>query len=112
MIKVSVMYPSRPDATFDADYYLNRHMPLVARLLGGVMKGGGVDRGIGTPDGPAPYLFMAHLWFESMETFQSAMGEHGPALMADIPNYTNVQPVVQVSEVVMAGEPAGTRAAG
>jgi uncharacterized protein (TIGR02118 family) len=111
MVKVSVMYPNRPDATFNREYYLTKHMPLVSRLLEGVMRGGAVDQGIDTPEGPAPYLFIAHLWFDSLEAFNAAMTQHGAALMGDIPNYTNVQPVVQVSSVVIAGEPAAAQAA-
>ena len=29
MIKVSVMYPNRPGARFDHDYYRDKHLPLI-----------------------------------------------------------------------------------
>jgi uncharacterized protein (TIGR02118 family) len=102
MIKVSVLYPNRPGARFDEQYYLTSHMPLVEKLLGPVLKAAGVDQGVATPDGTAPYLFMAHLCFESLEAMQAAMAAHGPTLMADIPNYTDIQPVMQVSNIVIA----------
>ena len=102
MIKLSVLYPNREGARFDSDYYLKSHMPFVARLLGPLMKRGAVDRGLDTPDGPAPYLYVAHLFFESMDDFQTAMDRHGAALQADIPNYTDIQPVIQLSEVVIS----------
>ena len=34
MIKVSILYPSKPGSRFDVDYYLTVHMPMAARLLG------------------------------------------------------------------------------
>jgi uncharacterized protein (TIGR02118 family) len=44
---------------------------------------------------------LAHLAFDSVDAFQAAFGPHAAAIMGDIPNYTNVQPVVQISEVKM-----------
>jgi len=35
-----------------------------------------------------------------MEAMKAAMGPNGDQLRADVPNYTNIQPVIQVSEVV------------
>ena len=53
MIKVSVMYPSGPDARFDMDYYRDRHMPMVQARMGGALKFYTVDRGLagGAPGG-------------------------------------------------------------
>ena len=44
---------------------------------------------------------MGHLYFDSVEAFQAAFGPHAETILADIPNYTNIQPVIQVSEVKM-----------
>lgn len=106
MVKVSVLYPNRPGARFDEQYYLNTHMALVQKLLGPVLKAAGVDKGIDTPEGPAPYLLMAYLCFESPEAMDAAMAAHRPALLADIPNYTDIQPVMQVSSVIIAQQAA------
>ena len=55
-----------------------------------------VDQGINGPN-----VAGVHFYFESMETFQGAFGAAGTAeVMADVANYTNIQPVMQVSEVV------------
>ena len=101
MIKVSVMYPNESNAHFDMSYYLDRHMPMVRDLLGGVLKGMNVEQGLagGQPGAPAPYVALGHLLFESVDTFQTAFAQHGDAILADIPNYTNTQPMVQVSQV-------------
>jgi uncharacterized protein (TIGR02118 family) len=54
----------------------------------------------GDPNGPAPCVGMGHLYFHSMADFQKGMGAEGPALFADVPNYTNVTPQIQISEIV------------
>jgi len=101
MIKVSVLYPNHEGSTFDMAYYCNTHIPLVRRLLGPALKGVAVEQGIGgiAPGSPAPYLAMGHLLFESLEAFQKAFEPNAQALLADIPNYTNAQPLIQISEV-------------
>ncbi len=101
MIKVSVMYPNTSGATFDMAYYLNSHMPMVRQKLGVALKGMAVEEGLGgaQPGAPAAYLAMGHLSFDSVEAFQAVFTTHAPAILADIPNYTNTQPVIQISQV-------------
>ena len=106
MVKLSVLYPNSPGARFDDHYYLTTHMALVQKLLGPALKAAGVDKGIDTPEGPAPYVFMAHLCFESPEALDAAMAAHRDALLADIPNYTDIRPVMQVSRVMIAQQAA------
>jgi uncharacterized protein (TIGR02118 family) len=101
MIKLSVMYPNGDGATFDMEYYCDKHMALVRQTLGDALKGIAVDQGIGQPGSPAPFLAMGHLMFESVLELQSALDFHGSKLMADIPNYTNTRPTIQISEVKM-----------
>ena len=101
MIKVSVMYANQPGKTFDMDYYLRSHMPMVKARLGNACKGMSVDEGLGggAPDAPAAYTAIGHILFDSVESFQAAMAQHSAEFMADIPNYTAIEPVIQVSEV-------------
>jgi uncharacterized protein (TIGR02118 family) len=103
MIKVSVFYPKSPDAKFDMNYYLTKHIPMVKQKLGSACKNVAVEEGIagGAPGAPAIYLAMCHLTFESIDAFQKAFGPHADAIMGDVPNYTNAQPTVQISEVKM-----------
>jgi uncharacterized protein (TIGR02118 family) len=104
MIKVSVMYPSGAGATFDMNYYLNSHMPMVGQKLGASLKGMEVDDGLGgmPPGSPAPFLAMAHLLFDSVEVFGAEFSTHGAAIQADFPKYTNTQPVIQISTVKLS----------
>ncbi len=101
MIKVSVLYPKTATSKFDIDYYCNRHMPMVQQKLGAALKRMAVDHGLagGAPGSAPPYAAIGHLYFDSVEAFQAAFGPHAKEIMADIPNYTDVQPAVQVSEV-------------
>ena len=101
MVKVSVFYPNRKGTRFDIDYYCKRHMPLVQRLVGAVLKGVSVEHGIcgEQPGSPPAYVAMGHLLFDSVQAFQAGFGPHLQQIMADIPNYTDVEPTIQISEV-------------
>ncbi len=103
MIKVSVFYPNEEGKKFDMDYYLNNHIPMVQEKLGAELKGAAVEQGLGgaEPGSPATYVALCHLLFDSVEAFQGSFGPHAGAIMADIPNYTDIQPTIQISEVKM-----------
>ena len=94
MIRLSVLYPSTDGATFDHDYYRDKHVPLAVSTWG--LDGALIDKGI---DGP--YVAAVHFTFESMEALGAAMGNEGTgAILADVANYTTITPVMQTSEVV------------
>lgn len=101
MIKISVYYPNSAGVKFDMNYYVSKHLPMVQKKLGSVLKGVAAEQGIagGTPGTPAPYIAVGHLMFDSVDAFQAAFGPHADAIMADVPNYTNVQPTIQIAEV-------------
>jgi len=103
MIKVSVMYPNKPGARFDHTYYRDKHMPLVKARLGDSCKFYTVDKGLAGmgPGEPATYVGMCHIFCDSVDAFQAGFGPHAQELMADIPNYTDLAPIVQISEVVV-----------
>jgi uncharacterized protein (TIGR02118 family) len=102
MIRVSVLYPNDAGKKFDVDYYINKHMKLVSERLKsfGIVRTE-VDKGIagGAPGAPAPYVCIGHVYMNSLADFQKGMGTHGKEIMADIPNYTNIQPTIQISEI-------------
>jgi uncharacterized protein (TIGR02118 family) len=102
MIKVSVMYPNGKDVKFDADYYKNSHLPMVANTLGDSLKGLELDLGLASrePGEPAPYVAIAHLKFESISAFKESFGPHAEFFAADIKNYSNIRGKLQISELV------------
>jgi uncharacterized protein (TIGR02118 family) len=101
MIKLSVLYPNSEGAKFDIEYYCNKHIPMVRHKLGAACKTAAVEQGIAgaTPGSRPAFIAMGHLYFDSVEAFQTAFGPHVEAIMADIPNYTDIQPTIQISEV-------------
>ncbi len=103
MIKVSVMYPNTPGARFDHTYYRDKHMPLVKSLMGDACKFYTVDKGLagGAPGSPPTYIAMCHIFSDSLETFQKGFAAHTEEIMADIPKYTDLDPLMQISEVVV-----------
>ncbi|MFM2072401.1 MAG: hypothetical protein RLZZ623_2664 [Actinomycetota bacterium] len=93
MIRLSVLYPSGDDITFDHDYYRNTHVPMCTAAWN---VGAEIDKGTS-----GPYVAAVHFFFESSEAMDSAftspkMGD----IMGDLVNYTNAAPVMQVSEIV------------
>jgi uncharacterized protein (TIGR02118 family) len=103
MIKVSVMYPNVANARFDHDYYRDTHMPLVKTKLGEGCTHYTVDKGIagGSPDSAAPYVAMCHVFSGSVEAFEAGMKVHGKQIFEDIIHFTDLTPVIQVSEVIV-----------
>ncbi|GAA4274235.1 EthD family reductase [Aquimarina gracilis] len=102
MVKVTILYPNGDGKTFDMDYYTNTHMPMLANLFGDALKQLNIDKGIAgrTPDEPVPYLAIGYLYFDSLSAYQEAFAPNAEKIVGDIPNYTNIQPVVQISEVI------------
>ena len=103
MIKVSVMYPNKPGARFDHAYYRDKHMPLVKARMGASCLFYTVDKGLagGGSGEPPAYVGMCHIYCDSVESFQAFFGPHAEEIMGDIPNYTDLTPTVQISEVVI-----------
>lgn len=100
MIKVSAFYPAGANTKFDWDYYCNRHMKMVREKLGAACKRMVVEQGIGCELGePAIYVAMGHLYFDSIAEADAAIRPHAEEIIADMRNYTNVRPLIQVSEV-------------
>jgi len=94
MIRLSVLYPATEGASFDHDYYRDKHVPLAVRTWG--LGGAEIDKGI---DGP--YVAAVHFKFESTEALQAAMAAEGTGdVLADVANYTSIAPVLQTSEIV------------
>lgn len=103
MIKVSVLYPNADGNTFDLDYYTSKHLALVGALLGDAVKGATVEKGLGgaAPGAPATFSVMSNLYFDTVEDFQNSFGPNADEIMADLPNFCNSAPTIQVSEVVI-----------
>jgi uncharacterized protein (TIGR02118 family) len=102
LIKVSVMYPFAEGKTFNIEYYENKHMPMVAGLLGSNLVKYTIEKGVasGIPNQPLPYMAIGTFYVKSLSDYQAAISPNRDAIRADFPNYTNTTPVILVSEVV------------
>ena len=101
MIKVTILYPNDKEKTFNMDYYSNKHMPMVANLLEGSLKLWKIDEGLAgrTPNDSIPYLAIGYLYFDKLSDYQDSFAPHASKIVGDIPNYTNIEPIIQISEV-------------
>jgi uncharacterized protein (TIGR02118 family) len=98
---ITVLYPNTPGVTFDFDYYLKKHATLIDRLYGKSIAKLELRRGASTPDGkPAPYVAIINIWIADQAAFDAAGAKHGAALIADVPNFTNTMPTIQIDEIV------------
>jgi uncharacterized protein (TIGR02118 family) len=106
MVKISMMYPNKEGSRFDMDYYLKTHMPMSIERLGSSpgFSGVSVERGLagGAPGSPPHYIAVCHYTFESLEDFLTAFNANAAELQGDIPNYTDLSPLIQVSSVEIA----------
>lgn len=85
---------------FDFDYYVSKHIPMVQEALGDNLKKIDVDFGLVREGNTDPvFVAMAHLHFESMDSFWQSCGPQAQRIQADIPIYTDSQPIMQVSEI-------------
>jgi uncharacterized protein (TIGR02118 family) len=101
MIKITVLYPAGEGKTFDWEYYSKKHIPMVKSLLRDSVKVISIDKGIAgrTAGSQAPYMAMFHMYFETITAYQNSFGPNAEKIRNDIPNYTNTQPIIQISEV-------------
>jgi uncharacterized protein (TIGR02118 family) len=101
MFKVTILYPNGEDKTFDMDYYEKKHMPMVAGFLGKNLKFYEIDKGISgrTPNDKAPFVAIGYFYITDVAEYGKAIAQNRDAIISDFKNYTNIQPVIQISEI-------------
>jgi uncharacterized protein (TIGR02118 family) len=100
MIRITVLYPNTDGAKFDMAYYTSKHMPMAKSLMPG-LRSIGADLGVsaGTPGSKPTYIAIGYLIFDCVEDYQKDFAQHGGQVIADVPNYTNVRPLMQINEI-------------
>ena len=104
MIKVSVLYRNEEGKQFDHGYWTTTHLALIQDLMGPMgLVNGEMEKGVsGTdPNAPAPYIAIAHLYFNTTDEVHAAFKEHAGAIMGDISNFTDIKPELQISETLL-----------
>jgi len=97
------MYSYKPGVRFDHDYYRTKHLPLIKSRMGAALRYYTIDKGLADRDGrrPGAFVAMCHLLCDSFGEYQSSFGPHAEEIDGDIYNFTDVTPIVQISEVVV-----------
>jgi uncharacterized protein (TIGR02118 family) len=105
MFKVTILYPNGEDKTFDMDYYEKKHMPMVAGFLGKNLKFYEIDKGIAgrTANDKVPFVAIGYFYINDVAEYNKAIAQNRDAVISDFKNYTNIQPVVQISEIKQLG---------
>ena len=107
MFKVAILYPNGDDKTFDMEYYEKKHMPMVAGFIGKNLKYYEIDKGIAgrTPNDKVPFVAIGYFFIHDVAQYNQAIAQNREAIVSDFKNYTNIQPVVQISEIKQVGYP-------
>src|ERR1700748_1058852 len=102
LIKISIMYPFSEGKTFNMEYYETKHMPMVAGFLGSNLVKYTIEKGVasGMPNTPLPYMAIGTFYVKSLSDYQAAIGPNRDVIRADFSNYTNISPIILVSEVI------------
>lgn len=103
MVNISTLYPNSEGCHFDFEYYLEKHMPLSLERLSNAkgFQSVSVEKGSALSEAgiPCSYIAMCHYYFDSVEDFLAAFMPHAEELQGDIPNYTDITPLIQINEV-------------
>jgi uncharacterized protein (TIGR02118 family) len=105
--RVTILYPNGDDKTFDMDYYEKKHMPMVAGFIGSNLVRYEIDKGISgrSPGERPPFIAVGYFYVNDITAYQNAIAQNRDAVISDFKNYTNIQPVVQVNEVMQVIRP-------
>ena len=100
MISVTVLYPYHVNKKFDSDYYASSHIPLIKTALGSLLKDISYELGVSRidPTSPPSFFCIFHMKFESLEDLAAA-SPNIATFIADLENFTDTQPIIQISEV-------------
>ena len=101
MIRIAAVYPRQEGKKFDMDYYIHTHLPMVWQKFSpfGLRKIE-VDHGVETPGGGAsPFFAIGYLYFDTLADFQQCYAAVGQDVVGNIPQYTDVMPMIQIGEM-------------
>lgn len=101
---VTVLFPKTPDATFDMDYYVGQHMPMVLEKFTPYgCKGWRVARILeNAQGGDLPFQVVCTMEFETPDQPKEAFAKEGKDV-GNVDKFTNVKPVVMFADVAGQG---------
>ena len=97
---LTIMYPFEEGATFDPDYYRDNHLTLIMDLYGTeAIRRFELRKPMNMPGGNPAFMGSVNIYIENQAAFDAAGAEHTETLVADVPNFSSVFPVVVVTEI-------------
>ena len=98
---LTILYNAGPDVTFNFDYYRDNHLTMIMKLFGNSIKRFELRKPMAAAEGAPPLAFVAaiNIWVNDNAAFDAGNAQHGPTMIADIPNFTNTTAVIQNDEV-------------
>lgn len=101
MFRFTAVYPATEGGRFDFDYYVKNHMPMCVSFIGESVMRTEVTRGVSGAEGsPAPYAATGSIYLRNLDGLQIAVQQHGAKMGDDVPNFTNIAPVLSIEEIV------------
>jgi uncharacterized protein (TIGR02118 family) len=95
-IKVALLYSKADGATFDSDYWLNNHRPMILSGIWSTAKN--TEFSLCREDDP--YFALATGTFDSREELIAALSSgHGDATSNDLANFFSGSPTILVTEL-------------
>ncbi|KAF2228015.1 hypothetical protein BDZ85DRAFT_10925 [Elsinoe ampelina] len=100
-IFIQVSYPASVADKFNLDYYINEHGE---KSRAAFRDHGLLDYYVTKLDPATGVYIISTMFFESKEKWEAAIGgDAGKELMADLANFSPVEPTIVVGEVVAQG---------
>lgn len=96
MFALRGVYPRQDGGTFDFDYYREKHMPMCMERFGSNARSFEVARSLPGEE----YVCIGTIYLDSVEEFERAFAVHGKEISSDVPNYTNIRPVIEMQEIL------------
>lgn len=102
MLRMTVLYPARDGASFDWDYYTSQHAALVDERWGEhAARPAEIAKGVsGVPKGDPAFVAVASFYFADRDALNAALRAGGMDIPNDVPNFTDIEPVMQIDEVL------------
>lgn len=74
---------------------------MMAGFLGKNLKFYEIDKGVAgrAPNSEVPFVAIGYFYCYDMAEYNKAIAQNRDAVINDIKNYTNIQPIIQISEI-------------
>ena len=99
---INILYPAKDNDAFDFRFYLDRHVPLIKDILGKSLHRLEVRKGATSQDGSGPptYTCVISIWIADWPAYENAIAARASELIAEVPLFTKVMPIIQIDEVI------------